>query len=129
MKYNLNEVMDKLIDDYKEYYATHLTFSKLRDEYENIKNTPSSDYKIIKKQRDAQQFKLMKIHTRIEQRVEHMMSLYNDLPPKYKTSYTEDYEKLLDKYDNLKKGAIQYRRNITIPHYIKRNIQKYNIRL
>jgi len=57
-----------------------------------------------------------------------MFNLYNKLSQEDQALYKDEFKELFDKYLVLTEGAIRYRKNITIPHYIKRNIQKYNIK-
>ena len=125
MNLNMIKVLDDLDNEYIKYYTTYKLFSELKDEYEIVKD---ADYKSIREQRDTEKFKLLKIHTSLKEQRNKMVKLFETLSDDEKMIYADEYKRLYDEYLNLNRGAIQYRKNITIPHYIKRNIQKYNIK-
>ena len=128
MNLNMIKVLDDLDNEYIKYYTTYKLFSELKDEYEIVKDAIDADYKSIREQRDAEKFKLLKIHTSLKEQRNKMVKLFETLSDDEKMIYADEYKRLYDEYLNLNRGAIQYRKNITIPHYIKRNIQKYNIK-
>ena len=128
MNYRMNKIIDDLTNEYAKYFETYSLFSNLKDDYEMVKNDVDKDYKELKKQRDTEKFNLLKIHTSLTEKRNKMIKIYNSLTKEERVYYNEEFEELYNKYLDLKRGAIKYRKNITIPNYIKRNIQRYNIK-